>query len=154
MRRKLVLALTLLSLSATVSAEQHFECGGSTVSIQVDHQPPLRSTEGAEMTLRVERQADKRFTLLRFNSIDFIGGACDEDAQPSARIVFQAFCGGSGCSDRSNWGVIDPVRLQVLVAPSNDSLALATRLLGHSPTPSGPLMSVSQEAHRYGLPTP
>lgn len=154
MRRKLSTVLILLSLSATASAEQNFDCGGSTVRIQVDHQQPLRSTEGAEVILRVERQADRRYTLLRFSNIDFIGGECDGSDQASARIVFQAACGGSGCSDLSNWGVIDPVRLQVLIAPSNESLAPVTKLLGHPPKLNSQLMSVSKEARRYGLPTP
>ncbi len=107
------------------------------------------------MTLQVERNADKRFTLLRYTGgIDFIGATCDTDTRGNPRVVYQAICGGSGCKVLDNWGVIDPEWLNVLLAPSDDSLEPATKLLGHKPSLSGPLMSVSKVAHQYGLPTP
>ena len=154
MDTKFAIFLILTSATATASADQEFVCGKSSVSIKIDHQLPLRSVEGADVILRVERQDDRRFSLLRFGNIDFIGGGCDEDANGNARIIFQAYCGGSGCNDKSNWGVIDPTNLQQLIAPTDDSLKLVTHLLGHPPKLEGQMMSVSNEAHKYGLHTP
>ncbi|WP_426224905.1 hypothetical protein [Pseudomonas sp. DSP3-2-3] len=149
------LAVSPVEASESFSGEQEFQCGKSTVRIGVDHQLPLYATEGAEVTLQVERNADKRFTLLRYTGgIDFIGATCDTDTRGNPRVVYQAICGGSGCKVLDNWGVIDPEWLNVLLAPSDDSLEPATKLLGHKPSLSGPLMSVSKVAHQYGLPTP
>jgi hypothetical protein len=113
---------------------------------------PLRSTEGADVILRVER--GPRSTILRYSNVDFVGGECDTDANHSSRVIYQAVCGGSGCHDLSNWGVIDPESLQALLVPSNDSLEPAIALLGHKPVLKGKPMSVSAEVHRLGLPTP
>lgn len=149
------LAVSPVEASESFSGEQEFQCGKSTVHIGVDHQLPLYTTEGAEVTIQVERNSDKRFTLLRYTGgIDFIGAICDTDARGNPRVVYQAICGGSGCKDADNWGIIDPEWLNVLLAPSDDSLEPAIKLLGHKPSLGMPLMSVSKVAHQYGLPTP
>lgn len=152
MRRFVISSLLAATLSQPAFALQTFQCHGAAVTIGVDTTPPLRSTEGADVILRVDR--GPRSTILRYSNVDFIGGGCDLDANQNARIVYQAVCGGSGCQDGSNWGVIDPETLQALLVPSKESLDSAIELLGHSPTLEAKLMSVSEEAHRLGLPTP
>ncbi|MGA3682552.1 hypothetical protein [Pseudomonas graminis] len=138
--------------SLPASAQEQFQCAGATVTIAVDATRPLRSTEGADVVLRVERGT--RSTVLRYSNVDFIGGECDTDANHASRIIYQAVCGGSGCHDLSNWGVINPESLQALLVPSDDSLEPAIALLGHKPMLKGKPMNVSAEAHRLGLPTP
>lgn len=118
-------------ISQPVLAKQAFQCAGATVTIGVDATLPLRSTEGADVILSVEK--GPRSTILRYSNIDFIGGTCDTDMNGSPRIVYQAVCSGSGCSDLSNWGVINPDTLQALLVPANDSLDATKRLLGHPP---------------------
>ncbi len=145
-------SLLVALLSQPALAQQEFRCADATITIGVDTTLPLRSTEGADVILRVER--GPRFTLLRYSGVDFIGGACDTDANNASRIVYQAVCGGSGCDDSSNWGVINPESLQALLAPAEGNLGSAVALLGHRPALKGGLMSVSNEAHRLGLPTP
>ncbi len=140
----------IFSLSA--SAQEQFQCAGATVTIAVDATSPLRSTEGADVILRVERGT--RSTVLRYSNVDFIGGECDTDENHASRIIYQAVCGGSSCHDLSNWGVINPESLQALLGPSDDSLEPAIALLGHKPMLKGKPMNVSAEAHRLGLPTP
>ncbi|QHD08039.1 hypothetical protein [Pseudomonas sp. R76] len=148
-----IAACTLLALCAQpVLAEQSFPCGDATVTIGVDATLPLLTTESAEVFLRVER--GPRNTLLRYYGIDAIGGTCDTNANDEPRIVYQAVCSGTACHDLSNWGIINPKTLQVLLIPADDSLEPATRLLGHQPVLKGEKLSVSQEAHRLGLPTP
>lgn len=149
-----IAACTLLATlcAQPVLAEQTFQCADATVTIGVDATLPLLTTESAEVFLRVER--GPRATLLRYYSIDFIGGSCDTNANGEPRIVYQAVCSGTACHDLSNWGVINPETLQVLLIPADDSLEPATRLLGHPPVLKGEKLSVSQEAHRLGLPTP
>ncbi|MCS4249568.1 hypothetical protein [Pseudomonas sp. BIGb0164] len=149
-----IAAFTLLATlcAQPAFAEQTFDCAGASVTIGVDPTLPLLTTESAEVLLRVKR--GPRETLLRYYGIDSIGGACDTRATGGPRIVYQAVCNGSGCHDLSNWGVINPQTLQVLLIPADDSLEPATRLLGHPPALEGNKMNVSQEAHRLGLPTP
>jgi len=133
-----------------VFAWESFECAGATVDFNIDTN--LRSTEGAEVILKVDSGA--RSTVLRYGSVDYVGAVCNTDADNRPRIVYQAICAGSGCFDLSNWGVIDPDSLRVLLVPADDSLEKATVLLGHRPTLEGERLSVSKEAHRLGLPTP
>lgn len=149
-----IAACTLLaSLCAPpVLAEQRLQCADATVTIGVDPTLPLLTSESAEVFLRVER--GPRVTLLRYYSIDFIGGARDTDANGEPRIVYQAVCNGTACHTLSNWGVINPVTLQVLLIPADDSLEPATRLLGHRPSLTAAPLNVSVEAHRLGLATP
>lgn len=104
------------------------------------------------MILRVDR--GPRSTILRYSGVDFIGGTCDTDANDATRIIYQAVCAGSGCHDLSNWGVINPESLQALLVPADNSLDSAIALLGHRPALKDKMMSVSNEAHRLGLPTP
>lgn len=145
-------SLFAMLMSQQALAKQVFQCAGATVTITVDTTLPLRTTEGADVILSVEK--GPRSTTLRYSNIDFIGGACDTDMHGSPRIVYQAVCSGSGCADLSNWGVINPDTLQALLAPADDSLMAAERLLGHSPTLAGEKMSVRREAHGLGLATP
>lgn len=153
MLRKVACSLLFTMASQSVLAEQVFQCGEATVTMSVDTTLPLRSTEGADVMLRVER--GPRSTLLRYSNVDFIGGTCDTDASSAPRIVYQAVCSGSGCFDLSNWGVIDAESLQVLLVPASNSLEPAAHLLGHQPTLKGvKKMNVSEEARRLGLPTP
>lgn len=145
-------SLFAMLISQPTLAKQIFQCAGATVTIGVDTVLPLRSTEGADIILMVEK--GQRSTILRYSNIDFIGGVCDTDINGSPRIVYQAVCGGSGCFDLSNWGVINADTLQVLLIPAHDSLDAAKRLLGHPPTLAGEKMSVSREAYELRLSTP
>lgn len=133
-------------------AQQQFQCDGATFTIRVDTTMPLRSTEGADVILQVDR--GPRSTILRYSNVDFVGGGCDIDTNQASWIIYQAVCGGSGCHGLSNWGVINPESLQALLVPSDDSLEPAIALLGHKPLLKDKPMSVSVEAHRLGLPTP
>jgi hypothetical protein len=64
--------------SLPASAQERFQCAGATVTTAVDATRPLRSTEGADVILRVER--GPRSTILRYSNVDFVGGECDIDA--------------------------------------------------------------------------
>lgn len=150
--RVAAIPLLLGFLSQPAMAQQDFQCVGATVSIFVDTASPIRSSEGAEVVLLVER--GPRSTILRYSGIDFIGGACDTEAKSGPRIIYQAFCAGSGCDDVSNWGVINPDSLQVLQIPAVGNLDSVSALLGHRPRLYGEMLDVGSEAQRQGLPTP
>ncbi len=115
-----------------------FECGGATVLI--DSEPKgFRSPEEAFVkTGKLVRahimvtRPGARATFQSWRDIDYIGGTCMQDARGEPRIVYKAFCGGSGCNDE-NWGIIDPVVLRELLIPSENNTERARELLGLQP---------------------
>lgn len=146
---KTALWLSVLVLAApVVSAQSHFTCGTAKVDIELLPGLPL------DTSLTVQREG--RVTVLHFNNIDFIGGTCLNSARGEPRVVFQAVCGGSGCHDLENWGVIDPVTLKVLLIPDDDNTRRATQLLGVTPVPiaAKEMLSISREVERLGIPDP
>lgn len=149
MKAVLVSALLLLGLMLTAFAQQRsgfvprieFGCGGS--SVVIDSEPKgFRSAE--EASLRTGRLVQAHITVTRgelqarfqnWPAIDYIGGRCIDDTQGNPRIVYQAFCGGSGqhCNNTSNWGIIDPIGLREILAPSPDNVQRASEILGMQP---------------------
>ena len=107
--RSAVISLLLLCSPAAKAAEQ-FDCGGARAAFHFV--PAAGDHPGAgRATLEVRRgDAGRTFDL----NGDFVGGLCvaNDDAQPL--IVYQAYCGGSGCRDYDNWGVIDPRTLALV----------------------------------------
>jgi hypothetical protein len=114
-----------------------FECGGATVVI--DSEPKgFRSPEEAFVKTGklvqahiVVTRADSRATFQSWRDIDYIGGTCMQDARGQPRIVYNASCGGSGCTGQ--WGIIDPAALRELLVPSENNTERARQLLGLQP---------------------
>lgn len=75
---------------------------------------------------------DGHETVLQYdNNIDFIGGVCIPNKSGKPMVVFQAYCGGSGCADLDNWGIVDPADLRVLLVPNDWNRGDAEKILGH-----------------------
>jgi hypothetical protein len=94
------------------------------------------------------------YTVLRYLNIDFIGGQCVVKAESQALVVFQAYCGGSGCKDLDNWGVVNPKTLRVLTVPSDTNHKEALTLIGGSVVPKLELLNVLAEARKQGIKVP
>lgn len=56
-------SLFTLLISLPVLAKQVFQCAGATVTISLDTNLPLRSTEGADVILSVETAPDQRLCV-------------------------------------------------------------------------------------------
>ena len=139
-------AALLFGLIQTVLAQEEapsqqkieFKCGGATVII--DSEPKgFRSPEEAFVKTGklvqahiVVTRTGARATFQSWRDIDYIGGTCMQDARGQPRIVYRAFCGGSGCNDQS-WGIIDPTVLRELLMPSENNTTRARELLGVQP---------------------
>ncbi len=116
-----------------------FRCGGATVVI--DSEPKgFRSPEEAYARTGklvqahiVVTRGEARASFQSWKNIDFIGGTCIDDAKGNPRIVYQAYCGGSGCDDLSNWGIIDAVELREILIPSDRNTDRAREILGVRP---------------------
>lgn len=86
--------------------------------------------------------------------IDFVAGYCWADVKGAPRVIFQAYCGGSGCKDLDNWGIVDPETLQVLLTPRDSNSAEVRRILGMEPERPKKMLSVRKEAERLGMAVP
>lgn len=142
--RSLALSAIVLAASAAADAPAHaaqmFSCGGADVRIEVlEHQrrPP---GPGVEAVVTVSRSGAD--TVLRYAELDFIGGQCLLRADAPPLIVFQAYCGGSGCKDLDNWGVVDPATLRVLIVPADGNRAAARHIVGAAGLPELTMMNV------------
>jgi len=122
-----------------------FSCGGAKVEFKFLHSSIQKG--GIESVMTISR--DERFTILRYDmNIDFIGGVCVPNAQKNPTIVFQAYCGGSGCDDLDNWGIIDPSDLRVLLVPNAWNRKDASRIFGGD-LPSIEMISIANEVKKF-----
>lgn len=150
MRVTIVYALTLFA-TGLAFAGQRFECGGATVEISITRVGANSHGEEARTTLAVSRGGRVR-ELVHVGGIDFVGGQCSLTASGEPRVVFQAYCGGSGCKDLDGWGIADPRSLQFLLVPSDANRAEARRLLGVAPVPAREMLSVEHEVRLQEAP--
>lgn len=128
-----------LSLSVAAAAEVT-ECAGSKVYIAFSSS--LKSPEGVESILTVSRSGQD--TTLRYDTnIDFIGAECRKNRRGEPLIVFQAYCGGSGCRDLDNFGIIDPSDLRILLVPNDWNRGDAKKILGDEVAPIDDVFSVA-----------
>lgn len=148
----LLIVLGLL-MTCTATAAQKFSCGGADVDIRIIPRESGAWELRAEAVVSVSK--DGYSTVLRYRgNIDFIGGACVNKADSAPLVVYQAYCGGSGCKDRANWGVIESERLRVLAVPSDSNRNEAAMILGDQPLPQFKMMNVLTEARTLGIQVP
>ncbi len=153
MTRKLALVLAIFIYSFSAYAGQNFTCGGAEVRIDIV------SRESPQWELRIEAVLSVSVggvsTVLRYRgNIDNIGAICVIDSKQAPKVVFQAYCGGSGCRDLDNWGIIDPKSLRVLLVPNDTNREEAMRLLG-TPLPEPPeKLDLYVEARKLGIDVP
>jgi hypothetical protein len=153
MRLAAVPCFVLASLAAAPSsAAQIFPCDGAEVRIEVIVRASPIWEERAEAVVTVSRDGAK--TVLRYRSIDFIGGQCFTTGNSQPLVTFHANCGDSGCKDLANWGVIDPKTLRVLTVPSDSNREEAQKLIGSGMLPHLDMMSVLAEARKQGVEVP
>lgn len=147
----LAFAFTIL-VSAPSQAAQAFVCGDAQVRIEVVARNSLISSERAEAVVTVGLRGVE--TILRYRSVDYVGGQCLTEDIPRPLIIFQAFCSGSGCRDLDNWGLIDPETLRVLAVPQDSNRKQVQKLIGTSSLPTFKLMNVVAEAQKQGVEVP
>jgi hypothetical protein len=144
--------LASLVMMGHSDAAQVFSCDGAEVRIEVTARESSVWEERAEAVVTVRRA--QAVTVLRYLNIDFIGGECVINAESQPLVVFQAYCGGSGCKDLDNWGVVSPKTLRVLTVPSDTNRKEALTLIGGSFAPKLELLNVLAEARKQGIEVP
>ena len=130
-------------------AAQKFSCDGAEVRIEVVERSSSSWEDRAEAVVTVSREEEQ--TVLHYRNIDFIGGECLVKRGVRPLVLYQAVCGGSGCKDLANWGVIDPKTLRVLTVPNDSNRDETRKLVGGGPLPRLELMSVLAEARKPGI---
>ncbi len=93
----------------------------------------------------------KSQTILRYHDIDFIGAQCVKDAHGKEKVLYQAHCGGSGCYDLDNWGIIDAKTLNVELVPRKHNAQIAKEILGRNQLKIKDKLVVFKEAEKLGL---
>ena len=152
--RNFIWAIGLLLISASSLAGQEFPCGKATVSISVVAAKSAVWELQTRSTVTVSSPSGASVGISFVGRIDYVGGSCVNDVKGNPRVLFQAYCGGSGCKDLDNWGIVDPASLQMLLAPHDSNAAEARRILGVMPTPPKKMLSVHAEAKRLGIDVP
>jgi hypothetical protein len=133
-------------------AAQKFSCSGAEVRIEVVEHSSSSWEDRAEAVVTVSRDGEQ--TVLRYRNIDFIGGRCLVERGVRPLVLYQAVCGGSGCKDLANWGVIDPKTLRVLTVPNDSNRDETRKLIGGATLPRLQMMSVLAEARKLGIDVP
>ena len=123
LRAAVLFALT--SFAAPVMAAGSFACDGTNVLFSVIRTGP--GPEAVSATLSVRRGPQ---VLTWDLPGDFVGGECLRDDRGQPMIVYQAYCGGAGCKDLANWGIVDPRSLREVLRPSDTNREKALVLIG------------------------
>lgn len=124
-----------------------FTCGGAETTIEVIRRDSLQRELRVESVITVAR--DGVSTILRYwGAVDYVGGVCFRDSEDRPRIVYAARCGGSGCDTESNWGIVDPSNLRVLLVPADGNVEVAQGILGDELPAIDPVISVAREDQR------
>lgn len=144
--------LFAILIAPSCHAAQGFSCDGAKVQIEVVGRDSPVWENRAEAVLTVTR--DGVGTILRYRNIDFIGGQCFAGSDVRALVLFQAYCGGSGCKDLANWGAIDPITLRVLMVPNDANHDEMQKLIGVGMLPRLEMLSVLSEARTLGIDIP
>jgi len=127
---------------------QLFSCSDANVSIEI-----VKSNENEYSVVSVVTVSRKEAsTVFRYVNIDYIGGSCVKDLSGSNKVLFQAHCGGSGCKDLDNWGIIDPSNLQVLLEPDNTNRLKAIEIIGKDNLHVMEKISIEKEKMKLGVP--
>ena len=125
--KNMFILTVLLVASSFASAIGEVQCAGAKAVIELA--PSSWSEHGFEAILTVSR--NEKVTTLRYDAnIDYIGAECRTNPIGQSFIIFQTYCGGSGCKDLDNFGIIDPIQLRVLLVPNDWNRTDAARIFG------------------------
>lgn len=134
--RYLLLILTwFIGASASESAiaepNDKFTCG--TTSVEVFNASTADNPYFSLRLVRGQQHRDINFS----SELELFSVRCELGSKGKQFVLVNHTCGASGCA-ASNWGIIDPRRLKVILVPDQPYIgneAAATDLIGHSLKP-------------------
>src|SRR4051812_47169802 len=107
--RHMLLIAGALLLPLTSSAATQFTCGGHSVSVFNSNIP-----ESPFFVLNIEGIDHLPFSTEN----EYFAVRCETDRRGRERILILHTCGGSGCADRANFGIVDPRTGKLLLKPT------------------------------------
>jgi hypothetical protein len=148
---QVIISVLLLAISSNiVLAGNEIPCADTKIVFSFVPNIPTNMSSGIETVLTVEKEG--RNTVLKYRNIDYIGGICAINAKSKRQyFVYQAYCGGSGCMDLDNWGIIDLAELHVLLVPNNWNRKDAVRILGEPLPVIEKMISINKEGEKIGI---
>jgi len=112
----------------SLQKESKFQCGNASVYIHKqyldDLNPPYLGT-----TTLIAKAKSRKVELVYDD--DQFSAKCLTSKSQVKYIIFQSFCGGSGCRDLDNYGIIQSSNLRVLLVPNDYNREEASRILGY-----------------------
>ena len=84
------------------------------------------------VTMNMSNNKQKRTIVFNEKNIrgEYFHAACIYGNNGKPYIVYQNYCGGSGCADFDNYGIIDCTSLKTLLLPTDDNRKKASSILG------------------------
>lgn len=126
MRIVWMLAFMLAVPSAFAESTQ---CDAAKFDVDYTNKSPMGWEQVRLSVINGQNKIAKDFEYVHY----FI--SCLKNASGKSYIVYQAYCGGSGCKDFDNWGIIEPLPLRVLPDPSDNNHGKAEKIFGGTLTP-------------------
>lgn len=124
-----IVLLVVALFCTNALAGQDFSCGAARVTVSAEPNDDPNQDFGYAGVLTIETRGHQTILQYRGN-VDFLGATCSADQKGRSKILFQAVCGGSGCRDLDNWGIVDANTLRVELIPSDNNLAEVRERLG------------------------
>lgn len=134
--------LTMITFSFPARADDkiaNVACGEANVEVKAKGYPDsvlafskiiLSAKSGSESTRFVFDN-----TVDDPRAAEYFHAACIKGKDQRSYIVFQNYCGGSGCHDLDNFGIIDAASLRILLAPSDNNHSVADKIIGYPVQP-------------------
>lgn len=120
-----IIALAFLVFApAAVAQPLTLTCENATVTVTYGTKGPFGYETVTLSVNNANTSIKKQYEFVWFHI------ACLANPTGKKFVVYQAYCGGSGCQDLDNWGIIDPVSLKALLEPSDGNHKKAESIFG------------------------
>lgn len=98
------------------SWHEEIQCGNAIIDMEmIEGEPGIKIWE---VELKIKSKFKKTASsILNYEQVYF-NYSCEKTASGKDYFVFQAYCSGSGCFDKDNWGIVNNYG-QLILAPYN-----------------------------------
>lgn len=107
-----VICLFTVSLISIVSYAETISCGGKLISVS-----DTPSVKEPFFSVTIEGSPTSSIHLFEIQN-DFLNVRCEVTSTGNHVVLINHFCGGSGCADFGNFGIIEVSSGKVLLEPS------------------------------------
>ena len=114
MKNLLIILLIFISSNAFSKGwTENISCGNAVIDISISEKEA--GIKIWEVALKARSKFKKEYkSTLMYDQVYF-SYACEKTKKGQDYFVYQAYCSGTGCSDKDNWGIIDNYGKLILV---------------------------------------